>query len=87
MFFTSFHLCFRCSGAGHEFWLSGSDWNTEGEWVWEPEGTQVNYTNWIKGQPDNYYHKEHCLSMDRNHHGQWNDKDCHTTLHYLCEEE
>ncbi|XP_034323728.2 perlucin isoform X1 [Magallana gigas] len=69
-----------------QYWLGGSDWTTEGAWVWEPYGQSINYTNWLHGQPDNSHNAEHCLMVDRHFHFKWLDSDCHTALHYICED-
>ncbi|KAK3093909.1 hypothetical protein FSP39_021683 [Pinctada imbricata] len=69
----------------HNFWLGGSDWGKESEWVWEPEGVSLNYTNWYRGRPDNGGHNEHCLLLERHYHGSWDDRDCHAAYHYICE--
>ncbi|XP_062581843.1 perlucin-like protein [Saccostrea cucullata] len=70
---------------GHTYWLGGSDWTTEGAWVWETTGKAISYTNWHHGQPDNSHNIEHCLYLDTQSHYRWFDRDCHDALHYICE--
>ncbi|XP_052701956.1 perlucin-like [Crassostrea angulata] len=70
----------------HNYWLGGSDWTSEGTWLWEPYGKAINYTNWLHGQPDNSHNAEHCLLLDRHSHYKWKDNDCHEAFHYICED-
>lgn len=34
------------------WWTSGSDQDTEGEWIWTATNERLNYTNWAKRQPN-----------------------------------
>ncbi|OWF55685.1 perlucin-like protein [Mizuhopecten yessoensis] len=70
---------------GHTFWLGGSDWTTEGEWVWEPEGTPFLYKDWANKQPDNHANQDHCLALEGSVHFQWTDENCQDTNRYICE--
>lgn len=79
----SINISFRVA---RQYWLGGSDWTTEGAWVWEPYGQSINYTNWLHGQPDNSHNADHCLMLDRHFHFKWLDSDCHVALHYICED-
>jgi hypothetical protein len=70
---------------GHQFWLGGSDWATEGKWIWEPKGEAFNFTNWLRGQPNNGDNNQHCLMLNTQDNYHWRDHDCHDALHYICE--
>lgn len=84
--FIMIQYIYKSFRIARQYWLGGSDWTTEGAWVWEPYGQSINYTNWLHGQPDNSHNAEHCLMVDRHFHFKWLDSDCHTALHYICED-
>jgi hypothetical protein len=71
------------------FWTSGSDKQTEGHWIWESSGLNLNpgFTNWSDGQPDNAGGNEDCLHLNRNSGGRiaWNDAGCNVLLDAICE--
>ncbi|XP_037810578.1 C-type lectin 37Db-like [Lucilia sericata] len=67
-------------------WLSASDQDVEGLWVWYRTGEPIAYADWYDGQPDNFMGVEHCahlLSVGRKY--QMNDDDCKTPMFYICE--
>lgn len=53
------------------YWLGLSDKDSEGTWKWV-NGDPITYTNWERGQPDNYYAVEHFAHIRNNSCG-WND--------------
>lgn len=62
------------------FWIGLSDEESEGDFVWV-DGTDVEWTNWSPGQPDNANDAEHCVHMwtgflDADQPGTWNDERC-----------
>ncbi|XP_070552324.1 lactadherin-like isoform X2 [Ptychodera flava] len=67
-------------------WLGATDAKHEGKWTWE-DGTQVTYTNWAPGQPDNTGGREHCLHLCKDWDLKWNDRVCTTHMGFICEKE
>ncbi|XP_073478526.1 uncharacterized protein [Aquarana catesbeiana] len=51
------------------------------DWKWVDE-TVLTFTNWNRGEPNNYASQEHCTEMVA---GVWNDLDCSNTIDYICE--
>ncbi|XP_014835682.1 PREDICTED: ladderlectin-like, partial [Poecilia mexicana] len=46
-----------------EAWLGGSDAQQERTWLWS-DGSPMRYTNWCRGEPNNYKGSQHCLQMN-----------------------
>ncbi len=55
---------------GLKIWVDGSDKEVEGLWEFS-DGKQMEFKNWLKGQPDNYRRREHFLIIRMD--GKWND--------------
>ena len=55
-------------------------------WLWL-DGTRPSYTNWGKGEPNNYQGTfEGCAEMwPPSNAWKWNDATCSASLHYVCE--
>ena len=71
----------------YEYFVDGTDRNREGHWIWESTGEEMQYTNWIHGQPDNSY-GEHCLAVRGDHKDygrKWNDMPCGHELPFVCQ--
>nr|XP_045606294.1 macrophage mannose receptor 1-like isoform X2 [Procambarus clarkii] len=60
---------------GHSKLDSGYDWLDE---------TAFDFDNWAKGEPNNEYDQEDCLSMYNHKQGYWNDYNCAHTLGRIC---
>ncbi|XP_055860840.1 uncharacterized protein LOC106052398 [Biomphalaria glabrata] len=43
--------------------IGGTDVLEESKWVFQHSGGKVQYFNWHKGQPDNYWGGEHCMDL------------------------
>ncbi|XP_062575765.1 perlucin-like protein [Saccostrea cucullata] len=68
-------------------WNDGAtDIDEEGVFTWNRH-TNVTYSNWRKGEPNNrcMYDKEHCVQICRN--GLWNDRNCDNIYAFICEKE
>ena len=73
-------------------WIGLNDIQNKRQWVWSLYNYSVpsNYTNWIKGQPDNHGTLgEHCVEITLSkiynaNVGGWNDKSCNSTLVSVC---
>ena len=57
--------------------------NDRSRWEWI-DGSQVSYTNWTGGEPDNHQGVEHCAEM-LPASGTWKERNCTDDIHYLCE--
>ncbi|XP_061194496.1 macrophage mannose receptor 1-like [Saccostrea echinata] len=68
-----------------QFWLAGSDLALEQQWMWLPDETAFDYTNWASGEPDNLYNKQHCILMDSSRSYQWTDEDCEESRNFICQ--
>ena len=66
---------------GGTCWLGGSDYDSEGTWVWST-GEEWNYTNWASGEPNNSGNQDY-LAMFTS--GKWDDNYNSTELPFLCE--
>ncbi|XP_034329440.2 SCO-spondin isoform X1 [Magallana gigas] len=68
---------------GYEFWISGSDSSTEGQWLWYGSIQSWGYTKWNSGEPNNAG-GEDCASLLSS--GRWNDYPCSRSMAYICEQ-
>lgn len=68
------------------WWIGYSDLDLEGTWVWS-DGSTSTYDNWNRGEP-NGGTGESCAHFYTNHHighGVWNDENCDSNKHFVCE--
>uniref|UniRef100_A0A672HW90 C-type lectin domain-containing protein n=1 Tax=Salarias fasciatus TaxID=181472 RepID=A0A672HW90_SALFA len=67
-----------------EMWIGLTDGAQEGTWRWV-DGTLLNTSYWIPGQPDNNDKgkEENCAEIHIC--GSWNDKSCGLQNHWICE--
>lgn len=66
------------------FWLGASDEGVEGRWLWN-SGSDLSFTNWFYGQPNDVGHVENYLMMIR---GSWYDQPDSSPIYqsgYVCE--
>ena len=77
------------AAAGNSVWIGGTDKDDEDKWKWSPSGTELSYTNWHPGEPNNVQGNEHCLVVigrpGQSHNGKWNDGLCSSKLKYVCQ--
>jgi hypothetical protein len=64
-------------------WLGASDIEKEGTFVWETSKTEVTFTSWSSGQPDDAGNVENCVHIFSV--TAWNDLDCNFALSAMCE--
>ncbi|XP_053388993.1 perlucin-like protein [Mercenaria mercenaria] len=69
-------LTFNHSDADDGFWLSGTDWSEEGNWVWESTTEPFRYQIWGDLQPNNKNNSEHCLDALNFFTYAWSDEWC-----------
>jgi hypothetical protein len=75
----------QLAGAGiTDAWLGATDSATEGTWRWV-DNTLVIYTNWRMGEPNNANGNEDCMVAELDTGATWDDRDCTSTLAYVCE--
>ncbi|XP_071485675.1 echinoidin-like [Diadema antillarum] len=89
--------CYRMFGAektwtaarDHGFWFGLNDIDSEGTFVWS-DGSPVDYTKWIPGQPTNYGGNEDCGHMwyrdaQTDTTRDWNDAPCSSEVSFICQ--
>ena len=70
------------------YWIGLTDRLTEGEFVWESEGTVMDYSNWMGGEPNGHAESDDdCVHTDYEIEGRrWTDRDCEDSwVHALCQ--
>ena len=66
-------------------WLGINDKNEEGTWVYQSDGSRIQYSNFSDPQPDNAGNNEHCVLTNWQNQG-WNDDKCEQYVAlYVCE--
>jgi hypothetical protein len=81
----------RLFGDGREYWLGGSDQDSEDKWTWL-DGSPLSYHPWATSQPDDGASSppENCLTQlgsDNELVGSWNDAFCERQFSFVCERE
>lgn len=67
-------------------WLDHTDVGTEGTWKLFSTGRSPTFTNWSKGQPDNYKGNQDCAySYFNRKTGAWDDGNCGHKIGLICE--
>ena len=70
----------------YEYFIDGTDDGDEGQWTWNSTGKELEYTNWLPGQPDNFKGREHCLTLRGHYYNSlWNDYPCDMELPFVCQ--
>ncbi|XDV11353.1 hypothetical protein PO909_000316 [Leuciscus waleckii] len=67
-------------------WIGGHDAVHEGVWLWS-DGSEMNFQIWSPGNPNNDNHGgilEHCLEMNYDTDGNWNDDVCSRNRPFVC---
>ncbi|KAM9786227.1 galactose-specific lectin nattectin-like [Neosynchiropus ocellatus] len=71
----------RVTGVDKRIWAGGYDATKNGVWLWS-DGSDFNYSNWGKGEPNNGGGTEHCMEL--NWRGNPNDHQCHHKKPFMC---
>ena len=74
-------------GRWTSWWLGVNDKNKEGRFVWSSTKTEINFSNWHSGEPNNKGNCtvcEDCVDMLPTN-GKWYDKDCGFFFNFACE--
>ena len=66
------------------FWIGLSDRVDEGEFIWH-DGSELTYSGWAGGEPNNYGRGEDCAESNWRGPGVWNDAVCGQNRVYVCE--
>ncbi|KAK8734902.1 hypothetical protein OTU49_005721, partial [Cherax quadricarinatus] len=64
------------------FWIGGQA-SLDSGYMWIDE-TAFDFDNWAKGEPNNEYDQEDCISMYNHQQGYWNDANCAHTMGCIC---
>ena len=84
-----FHFSSSSYDSGKDVWINCDDRKKSKNFVWG-DGVAVSWSNWEKGQPNNYYsapNKAHqdCCEMEPSYKLQWNDEICKFKNAYVCQ--
>lgn len=66
-------------------WIGLNDVVTEGSFHWS-DGSQLTYSKWATGQPDNKNGYQNCVEMVV-HGGNWMDTSCGRQLPFICQKD
>ena len=61
--------------------------SNEGKFTYESDGKAVDWTNWHKGEPNDWGKGEDCVRSGHGHGGvnKWNDSPCNDKYSIICE--
>lgn len=68
---------------GSDAWFGGTDAHKEGDWQWVT-GEEMNFTDWLKGEPNNKYENENALAFYPKRRA-WNDRVATEKTRFVCE--
>ncbi len=66
-----------------QIWIGLNDLDTEGTFVWE-DNTPLGFTSWKPGDPNNMWNLEHCVEVNYEQRGYWNDIGCGDLKTFAC---
>ncbi|XP_076111672.1 perlucin-like protein [Mytilus galloprovincialis] len=72
----------------HGSWIGASDLKKEGDWRWVNDSSKVRYSQWHRGNPNNYGNNEDCAHFaSGSYQYHWNDAPCNIDgmMGYICE--
>ncbi|CAC5386976.1 unnamed protein product [Mytilus coruscus] len=69
---------------GH-VWIGAHDSVIESRFIWESDNTNLTYTDWNPGEPNNAGRQEDCVHMNNKAAYKWNDIQCSHVFSYICE--
>jgi len=62
---------------GSNYWIGLTDAETEGTFTWESDNSEVGYSNWNWGQPNNAWNMEDCAMLQKGLFSyKWSDSNC-----------
>ena len=65
------------------YWIGFHDTSHEGNFEWS-DGSDVTYTNWGWGEPNQWMGTEEDCTTFWNANGNWNDWDCSNEIGFIC---
>ncbi|GFR85115.1 mannose receptor, C type 1-like 1 [Elysia marginata] len=72
-------------------WLGATDQDTEGDLRWMSDNSEVTFTDWADGEPNNFGvnrgRNSDCVVLDSKNDWKWNDEDCLHKSYVMCEME
>ena len=76
----------KTKGIG-KFWLGIHDISNEGKFTYDSDGKDLVWTNWHKGEPNDWGKGEDCVRSGHGHRGvnKWNDSPCNDKYSFICE--
>nr|XP_024662134.1 ladderlectin-like [Maylandia zebra] len=76
-------LIYTAAGSYPTAWVGGNDRETETVWKWS-DGSQFDFTNWAKEQPNNSGGGEDCMEINFNGRDYVNDSGCNSQRGFVC---
>ncbi|XP_072175232.1 echinoidin-like [Diadema setosum] len=74
-FLTALYDTTRNKRVATRVWIGLTDEDAEGVWRWS-DGSDVTFTSWGSGQPNNYDDNQDCASFNTKFGYNWNDLHC-----------
>ncbi|XP_026010643.1 lactose-binding lectin l-2-like [Astatotilapia calliptera] len=71
------------AGSYSTAWVGGNDRETETMWMWS-DGSQFDFPNWAKGEPNDYKGREDCMTINNGGQDYVNDAWCNTNTPFVC---
>ncbi|XP_037543811.1 galactose-specific lectin nattectin [Nematolebias whitei] len=75
-------LIVKDSGTNTKSWVGGTK-GQDGDWTWS-DGSQITYTHWGPGEPNNMGGHENCMDMNWNGEDYVNDEVCDQLNAFIC---
>ncbi|XP_069121158.1 perlucin-like protein isoform X2 [Argopecten irradians] len=66
------------------YYISATDVEVEGQWVWPNSDSPVEYLDWAPSEPQNAGGGENCICLASGVNYQWIDVPCHSLRHFMC---
>ncbi|KAK3105709.1 hypothetical protein FSP39_003936 [Pinctada imbricata] len=73
------------STLANSYWIGGNDIQNEGIFKWYRSDTDLTFTDWNPGQPDDAGTNEDCMDLQGIFSYHWNDHNCDVRQHFICE--
>ncbi|XP_035985191.1 ladderlectin-like [Fundulus heteroclitus] len=71
------------SHGSKETWIGGTNAQETSVWLWS-DGSPLRYTNWCRGEPNNYKGGQLCLVINYSGEKCWDDDFCYVQLPSVC---
>ncbi|XP_060067864.1 uncharacterized protein LOC132548056 [Ylistrum balloti] len=63
-----------------DVWIDGTEEGHVGIFKWSSTGTEIKFTNWFPGEPNNYLNQmENCIEFGETYGWRWNDAPCYSS--------